>query len=232
MSGSHDIDGLTRRRALGAGGSILALALAGCSGTDGGGTATDPETAPSTRTETATAGAATDTADPATDATEPATGTTDLTSETDDAALRPPAVPEDANCAVCNMKPAKFPEYNAQLRYDAADARFFCSNGCLASFAAVPGHFDEAYADASIAAAFVHDHDTTDWIDGQTASYVLEMDAERVDDPMRINPLAFDTEADATAYAEQYDDLTVEDVVGFDAFDRDLAEQYRASFFE
>lgn len=228
MSKSHDHDGLTRRRALAGSGSILALALAGCSGTDGGGTATEPETATSTRTEVETA---TETAGPGTDTAKPTTETADSPTETD-AALSPLAVPEDANCAVCNMMPAKFPEYNAQLQYDSADAKFFCSNGCLASFAAVPEHFDEAYADASIAAAFVHDHDTTDWIDGLAASYVLEMDSDRVDDPMRINPLAFDTEADAMAYTEQYDDLTAEDVVGFEAFDRDLAEQYRASFFE
>ncbi|WP_256290726.1 nitrous oxide reductase accessory protein NosL [Halobellus inordinatus] len=213
MSDSHDNDGLTRRRALGAGGAVLTLALAGCSGTGDGGT-TETETATTTQTDTATP-----TAEP-------------TTTETGEASLSALEVPEDANCAVCNMKPAKFPDYNAQLQYESAEPKFFCSNGCMASFAADPGHFEEAYADASIAAAFVHDHDTTDWIDGLAASYVLEMDSERVDDPMRINPLAFDTEADATAYVEQYDDLTAEDVVGFDAFDRDLAEQYRASFFE
>jgi hypothetical protein len=213
MSDSHDNDGLTRRRALGAGGAVLTLALAGCSGTGDGGT-TETETATSTQTDTATP-----TAEP-------------TTTETAEASRSALDVPEDANCAVCNMKPAKFPDYNAQLQYESSEPKFFCSNGCMASFAADPGHFEEAYADASIAAAFVHDHDTTDWIDGLAASYVLEMDSERVDDPMRINPLAFDTEADATAYVEQYDDLTAEDVVGFDAFDRDLAEQYRASFFE
>ncbi|RLM54071.1 hypothetical protein DVK02_11640 [Halobellus sp. Atlit-31R] len=216
-SGSHDSAGLSRRRALGAGGSLLALALAGCSGTGGGDTGTAAE-ASKPETDAATA---TETPEPTT--TEAAT---------EAAALEPLAVPEDSNCAVCNMKPAKFPDYNAQLQYESAEPKFFCSNGCMASFAADPGHFEEAYADASIAAAFVHDHDTTDWIDGLAASYALEMNSDRVDDPMRINPLAFDTEADATAYVEQYDDLTADDVVGFDAFDRDLAEQYRASFFE
>lgn len=58
------------------------------------------------------------------------------------------------------------------------------------------------------------------------------MNADRVDDPRRINPLAFDTEADAMSYVEKYDDLTADDVVGFDEFDRDLAVQYRSSFFD
>jgi hypothetical protein len=58
------------------------------------------------------------------------------------------------------------------------------------------------------------------------------MDSDRVDDPMRINPLAFDTRSDAMAYVEEYDDLTEDDLAAFGDFDRDLAEQYRGSFFE
>lgn len=61
--------------------------------------------------------------------------------------MSPETVPEDADCAVCDMMPAKFPEYNGQLQYESAETTFFCSNGCLTSFAAVPEHFNEAYAD-------------------------------------------------------------------------------------
>lgn len=217
MVESRDHDSMTRRRTLAVGGgTVLTFALAGCS-TDGDGEDTPTEPATATPTE----------------GTEPAGETAESTGTGPDAgSVGPLDVPDDANCAVCNMLPAKFPDYNAQLQYESADPQFFCSNGCMASFAAIPDHFDESYADASIAAAFVHDHDTKAWIDGQAASYVLEMNADRVDDPMRINPLAFDTEADAVAYVEEYDDLSSDDIVGFDDFDRDLAEQYRASFFE
>ena len=214
MSDTTDSDDLTRRRTLGLGGSIIAARLAGCAGGDSGG---------GDETE-----AATDTATP----TETATPTDTEAPETEAASLEPLSVPEDASCAVCNMKPAKFADYNAQAQYESADPKFFCSNGCLAAFVADPGHFAESHAGATIAAAFVHDHDTTEWIDAQEATYVLEMNSDRVDDPMRINPLAFDTRSDATAYVEEYDDLTEADLAGFADFDRDLAEQYRGSFFE
>lgn len=201
---------------LGASGTALAFSLAGCTGAgDDSETGTDSEVV-------------TDTMEPDTETATPESAAT----ETGESSQSPLSVPEDAHCAVCNMMPAKFPDYNAQLQFESAEPLFFCSNGCMASFAADSGHFDEAYADASIAAAFVHDHDSVDWIDGLEASYALEMNSERVNDPMRINPLAFDTETDATAYVEQYDDLTAEDIVSFEAFDRDLAKQYRGSFFE
>jgi hypothetical protein len=101
----------------------------------------------------------------------------------------------------------------------------------MAAFAAVPGHFDESFDGESPAGAWVHDHPTKDLVDGLAASYVLEMNPDRVDDPMMKNPLPFASREDAVAYVDQYDDLSEDDIVGFDAFDRELAEQYRAKFF-
>jgi nitrous oxide reductase accessory protein NosL len=143
----------------------------------------------------------------------------------------PVDVPEDASCAVCQMTPAKFPDYNAQLAYDGSERQFFCSSGCMAAFAAVPGHFDEAYGDAALAAAWVHDHVTKEYVDGRAAHYVLETNPDRVDDPMMKNPLPFENREDAVAYVERYDDLSEEDIVAFADFDRELAESYRAKFF-
>jgi nitrous oxide reductase accessory protein NosL len=143
----------------------------------------------------------------------------------------PADVPDDASCAVCQMKPAKYPDYNAQLDYEQRERRFFCSSGCMAAFAAVPGHFDEAYGDATLASAWVHDHATKEYVDGRSAHYVIETNADRVDDPMMKNPLPFANREDAVAYVEQYDDLSEEDIVAFEDFDRELAESYRAKFF-
>ncbi|KAB1190054.1 hypothetical protein GJR96_17945 [Haloferax sp. MBLA0076] len=145
--------------------------------------------------------------------------------------VEPADVPDDASCAVCNMMPAKFPDYNAQLAYESNDHQFFCSTGCMTTFAAVPGHFDEAFDGETPAGAWAHDHQTKALVDGQSAFYVLEMNPDRVDDPMMKNPLAFASRDDAVAYVDQYDDLSEDDIVAFDAFDRELAEQYRAKFF-
>jgi nitrous oxide reductase accessory protein NosL len=144
----------------------------------------------------------------------------------------PATVPEDANCAVCNMVPANFPEYNAQLSVEAGDRVFFCSSGCLAAFYVDPGHFDADHEAASFAGIWVHDHETKDLVDARTAWFVRETKADRVDDPMQRNPLAFAAEADALAYVEQYDDLSEADVLRLSDFDMDLATFYRGRFFE
>lgn len=143
----------------------------------------------------------------------------------------PVEVPEDANCAVCNMMPAKFPDWNAQLRFEDDERAHFCSPGCMAAFQAVPDNFADGRTQEEIEGVWVHDFDTTELIDGLLASYVLETDAKRVDDPMMVNPLPFADREAAEAYAEQYDDLGDEDVIELAEFDRELAEQYRSKFF-
>lgn len=140
-------------------------------------------------------------------------------------------VPDDAECAVCKMKPAEFPEWNAQLSFDDEHRAFFCSPGCLVAYHADPGHFEEGRSQDAVAGVWVHDYASKELVDGQAASYVLEMDADRIDAPMSRNPVPFAAADDARGYVEQYDDLSTDDVVPLDAFDRDLAEQYRGRFF-
>lgn len=139
--------------------------------------------------------------------------------------------PADAECAVCRMTPRDYPEWNAQLSFEDGHRAFFCSPGCLVAYYADPGHFEDGRSQDGVAGVWVHDYTSKDLVDGVTASYVLEMDADRIDAPMMRNPVPFAAEADAVDYVEQYDDLSSDDVVSLDAFDRELAEQYRGRFF-
>jgi nitrous oxide reductase accessory protein NosL len=147
------------------------------------------------------------------------------------AALDEPApVPADAACPVCQMVPADYPDWNAQVVHDDGQRAFFDTSGCLLAYYAVPDRF--AATDASVSGVWVTDFETRETIDGLPASYALETDPDRVDDPMRLNPAPFADRSDAVAYVEAVDYLTTDDVVGIEAFDRDLAERYRARFFE
>jgi len=149
------------------------------------------------------------------------------------AALTEPApVPEDASCGVCNMMPAKFPEYNAQSTVEAGDRVFFCSSGCLAAYYVDPGNFEPAHEGAAFAGLWVHDHETGAVIDARSAWFVRETNADRVDDPMQRNPLPFADRADAEAYVAEYDDLSESDILRLADFDVDLATFYRGRFFE
>ncbi|MFA9418070.1 CHRD domain-containing protein [Natrinema sp. HArc-T2] len=144
--------------------------------------------------------------------------------------VEPTDVPSDANCAVCNMVPAEYPEWNAQLVHDDSTRAYFCTPGCLTTYYVVPEQFGAP--DASITGAWVHDFETRDLIDAFQASFALETDPDRVADPMRLNPLPFVDESDATAYVKQYDDLDDGDVVSIDKFDQDTAELYRGQLLE
>jgi len=145
-------------------------------------------------------------------------------------AVEPTDVPSDANCAVCNMVPAKFPDWNAQLAHEDSTRVYFCTPGCLTTYYVVPEQFDGP--DVPIVGAWAHDFETRDLIDALQASFVLETDPDRVDDPMRLNPLPFRDETDATAYVEQYDDLDDDTVISIDEFDLDIAELYRGQLLD
>jgi len=161
-----------------------------------------------------------------------ATATETSAPDTEASLSEPATVPEDAECAVCNMMPAKFPDYNAQLTVEAGDRVFFCSTGCLAAYYADPGHFEAAHEGATVAGVWVHDHETTDLIDAETGWFVRETKADRVPDPMGANPVPFVAEDDANAYIESYDDLSASALLRLDDFDMELARFYRGQFFE
>jgi nitrous oxide reductase accessory protein NosL len=152
------------------------------------------------------------------------------TTGTEADAVSPTDVPEDAKCAVCNMAAANFPEWNAQAVHADDTREYFCTAGCATTYYAVPEQF--AASDADLAGLWVRDLDSRDIVDGTTAYYALETDADRLDDPMRVNPAPFAAREDAVAYVDEVDHLTEDDVVELSAFDRELAEQYRGKLIE
>lgn len=139
-------------------------------------------------------------------------------------------VPEDSECAVCNMKPANFDDWNAQAVHEDDTREFFCSTGCATTYYAVTDEF--AQTDADIAGLWVTGFESREFIDGMAAYYALETDPDRLDDPMMTNPTPFQDRADAVAYVDEVDYLSEDDVIELSEFDRDLAEQYRGNLLE
>jgi nitrous oxide reductase accessory protein NosL len=143
--------------------------------------------------------------------------------ETD--AVEPTEFPEDANCPVCNMVSAEYPDWNAQAVHEDGERAYTCSAGCMVAYVAYPEEF--AVSDTEIAGAWVTEFETGELVDGTEAYYALETESDRVDDIMMINPAAFEQREDAVEYVEEVDYLTEEDIVGFEDFDKETADTYR-----
>lgn len=133
--------------------------------------------------------------------------------------------PEDANCPVCNMVSADYPDWNAQVAHEDGERAHLCTSGCVVAYKAYPDEF--AVTDAEIATVWVTSYETKEMIDGLEASYALENNPDRVDDPMMTNPAPFEERTNAVEYVDAVDYLTEDDIVGYDSFDVELADNYR-----
>jgi nitrous oxide reductase accessory protein NosL len=150
---------------------------------------------------------------------------TDGTDADEAATTEPVDFPADANCAVCNMVAADYPDWNAQVSHEGGERAYLCSSGCTVAYKAYPDEF--AVSSAPIASVWVTSYETRELIDGVEALYALETDPERVDDVMMLNPAPFEEREDAVAYVDAVDYLTEDDIVGYDRLDAETADIYR-----
>ena len=134
------------------------------------------------------------------------------------------AFPEDRSCEVCNMFPARHPDWNAQLVHEDGTRGFCCTPGCAVAYLVSPETFDGP--DEPVANLWVNDFESHEHVDGFDVYWVLEDDTGRIDDPM-YNPYPFAEEDNALAFVDGYDDLDADDVVTTDAIDVEVAREYR-----
>ena len=114
-------------------------------------------------------------------------------------AARP--VPAHARCPVCGMYPARAPRWAAQLIFKDGAAQFFDSPASLFIFVRNMQRYTSAYGSTDVAASFVTDATSGDWIATHEAHFVHGSDALG---PMRDGNLAaFASRATATAFAAE-----------------------------
>ncbi|MCX2818865.1 nitrous oxide reductase accessory protein NosL [Haladaptatus sp. F3-133] len=146
--------------------------------------------------------------------------------DADEAATTEPVdFPADANCAVCNMVAADYPDWNAQVAHDDGERAYLCSSGCTVAYKTYPDEF--AVSSAPTASVWVTGYETRELIDGAEAFYALETDPERVDDVMMLNPAPFEERNDAVEYVDAVEYLTEDDIVGYEQLDAETADIYR-----
>ncbi|SIS05689.1 nitrous oxide reductase accessory protein NosL [Natronorubrum thiooxidans] len=132
---------------------------------------------------------------------------------------------ETQGCAVCNMTPTDYPQWQSQLAHKDGTGAVFDTPGCLFAYLVATS------SDSAVAGAWATDHGTGDLIDATDAHFVVVTDATAADDPMDINPRVFADHDDAVAYLEEWDaeSLTEDDIIGLEDVDVEIASIYRGN---
>ena len=100
-------------------------------------------------------------------------------------------------CPVCNMIPAKYPKFNAQLIMADTKRFHFCSTQCLFEFTQEPRKHGAATGE--VGDVWLHDYVSGRYIFGRNAYYVV---GSKVFGPMGPEAIAFDLKAEAAAFAK------------------------------
>ncbi|ELY43361.1 nitrous oxide reductase accessory protein NosL [Natronorubrum sulfidifaciens] len=128
-------------------------------------------------------------------------------------------------CAVCNMTPTDYPQWQSQLAHEDGTGAVFDTPGCLFAYLVATS------SESPVVGAWSMEYGTTSLVDATEAHFVLITDADAADDPMDINPRVFADHDDAVAYLEEWDpeDLTEDDIIGLEDVDFEVASIYRGN---
>lgn len=101
-------------------------------------------------------------------------------------------------CAVCNMKPERYPRNSAQLITPEKRRFHFCSTKCLFSFLDSPREYGAHVV--KVTAVWVHDYASGRYIYGPNGYYVV---GAKVFGPMGPEAIPFDLKAQAKTFAQE-----------------------------
>ena len=135
---------------------------------------------------------------------------------------------DEQSCPVCSMTPTDYPDLQSQIAHDDGQGAAFDSPGCMLAY------YVNNSSDADPEGAWTIDHETGDLIDATEAHFVIITDEDEANDPMGIDPRVFEDEDDAREFMEEWDaeDLSEDDIIGFEEIDYDVALIYRPSHLD
>ncbi|MHB1093890.1 nitrous oxide reductase accessory protein NosL [Thiobacillus sp.] len=121
---------------------------------------------------------------------------------TDPPMYAPRPVPADARCPVCGMYPARYPRWAAQTIFRDGAAHYFDSPVNLFDFLHTVDRYDRRYSLDDVAASYVRDYSSGQWIEAEHAFFVHGSD---VTGPMRNADLpVFSSRNAADGFARQH----------------------------
>lgn len=88
----------------------------------------------------------------------------------------PMEIKSDVSCGKCGMFPAKYPKWQTQIIFTDGSMTPFDGCKCMFGFLNNMGKYDQKHSAADVAAIWVREFNTGDWIDAKTAHYVIGSD--------------------------------------------------------
>ena len=131
------------------------------------------------------------------------------------AAVQPPQViPDNISCGKCGMAPARYPKWQTQIVFTDGSMTPFDGCKCMFGYLFHMGQYDTKHTTDDMAAVWVKDFHSGDWIQAADAHYVVGSD---VMGPMGKELIPFGAHADAMAFQTEnggtlteYDSISME----------------------
>lgn len=120
----------------------------------------------------------------------------------------------DVSCGKCGMYPAKYPDWQTQVIF--TDGKMVPFDGCKCMFGYLMNmaQYDPHHSAQDVAAIWVRDHNTGEWINARDAHFVVGSD---VMGPMGKELIPFGTSAAAENFQQEHGG----ELAGYDAITMD-----------
>ena len=133
----------------------------------------------------------------------------------------PQQITDTHSCMTCGMFPAHFPEWQSQVIFTDGFMASFDGCKCMFRYLLNMQKFDAHHTPDQVAAVWVKDFGTQEWIDGKAATYVIAssvmgpMGKELIPFAARENAEAFQKENGGTiAHYDSIDISTIKPMMG------------------
>ena len=90
--------------------------------------------------------------------------------------ITPQVIPEGVSCGKCGMYPAKYPRWQSQIVFKDGSMTPFDGCKCMFNFMSAMDQHDKKHSMDDVAAIFVKDFNTGEWLNGVDAHYVVGSD--------------------------------------------------------
>ncbi|MCL7486583.1 MAG: nitrous oxide reductase accessory protein NosL [Desulfobulbaceae bacterium] len=124
-----------------------------------------------------------------------------LTQGSEDPATAPREIAEDVTCGKCGMFPARYPQWQTQIIFADGTMTPFDGCKCMFDFLFNMDRFDKEHSSGDIAAVWVREFNTEDWIDARKAHYVIGSDKKG---PMGKELIPFADAAAAESFQKEH----------------------------
>ncbi len=113
----------------------------------------------------------------------------------------PQVIPEDLSCGKCGMFPAKYPQWQSQIVF--ADGKIAAFDGCKCMFGYIFNmeKLDPQHTRESMAAIWVRDFKSGEWVNARNARYVIGSDTMG---PMGKELIPFANNIDAESFHQEH----------------------------